>query len=221
VRSGPTIAIVDSGSGNLRSVEKALARVGGRPIVTSDPDVVRRAARVVVPGQGAFADCVAALRERGLDQAIAEVVRAGRPYLGICLGLQVLFDSSEETADGAATPVAGLGLLPGRVVRFAPRASDGGARKVPHIGWNTVRSPRPGAVDPLLRGVDPGAFVYFIHSYLAVPAEPSVIALDCDYGGRFCAAVRAGNLFACQFHPEKSQAVGLRILENFAGADAC
>jgi imidazole glycerol-phosphate synthase subunit HisH len=208
-----TIAIVDSGSGNLHSVEKALARAGGRPIVTADPEVVRRAAKVVVPGQGAFADCVRALRARGLDGAIAEVVAAGRPYLGICLGLQILFDDSEEHG-----PVAGLGLLRGRVRRFTPIGAGGERRKVPHIGWNTLAAPRdrPDApADPLLAGLGDDAFVYFIHSYYAAPADPAVVALECDYGGRFCAAVRADNLFACQFHPEKSQAVGLRLLENF------
>jgi imidazole glycerol-phosphate synthase subunit HisH len=205
--SGGTIAIVDSGSGNLRSVEKALARVGGAPVVSADPEVVRRADRIVVPGQGAFADCVRALRARGLDQAIGEVVAAGRPYLGICLGLQVLFDASEEHG-----PVAGLGLLPGQVVRFTGSGADGAPRKVPHIGWNTVRAARP---DPLLAGIDEDAYVYFIHSYHAAPADPAIVALECDYGGRFCAAVRKDNLFACQFHPEKSQAVGLRLLANF------
>jgi glutamine amidotransferase len=209
-----TIAIVDSGSGNLRSVEKALARVGGAPVVTGDPDVVRRADRVVVPGQGAFADCVTNLRARGLDRAIGEVIAAGRPYLGICLGLQVLFEESDEHG-----PVAGLGLIPGRVERLAPRGPAGAPGKVPHMGWNTVRAPGAGvAADPLLAGVPDGAHVYFIHSYVARPRDPAVVALACDYGGDFCAAVRAGNLFACQFHPEKSQAIGLRILANFVEA---
>jgi glutamine amidotransferase len=213
---GETIAIVDSGSGNLRSVERALASVGGRPIVSADPAVVRRADRVVVPGQGAFADCVAALRSRGLDEAIAEVVRAGRPYLGICLGLQILFDQSDEHG-----PVRGLGLLAGQIVRFADRAADGTPRKVPHIGWNTVGPARAGAGrDPLMAGIGEAPHVYFIHSYHAIPADPRVVALTCDYGGSFCAAVRHENLFACQFHPEKSQRVGLRLLANFVGADA-
>ena len=197
-----SIAVVDSGSGNLRSVERALAAVGGAPVVTSDPDVVRRADRVVVPGQGAFADCMAAMARTGLGEAVREVVRAGRPYLGICLGLQILFQESEEHG-----PVAGLGLLPGRVVRFAPSVG-----KVPHIGWNQVR--RRGD-EPLLRGIPDGAHFYFIHSYLARPADSGAIALTCDYGGDFCAAVRVDNLFACQFHPEKSQGMGLRLLSNY------
>ncbi len=199
------IAVVDSGSGNLRSVERALAHVGGAPVLTKDPDVVRRADRVVVPGQGAFADCMAAMNESGLGEAIREVVRAGRPYLGICLGLQILFEDSEEHG-----PVAGLGLLRGHVVRF-PR----GPLKVPHIGWNQVR---PVKSEPLLDGIPEEAHFYFIHSFVAVPAEARQVALTCDYGGPFCAAVREGNLFACQFHPEKSQAMGLRLLENFASA---
>jgi imidazole glycerol-phosphate synthase subunit HisH len=201
------IAVVDSGSGNLRSVERALAHAGGAPVLTRDPDVVRRADRVVVPGQGAFADCMAAMHRTGLGEVIREVVRAGVPYLGICLGLQILFEDSEEHG-----PVAGLGILPGHVVRF-----PAGRLKVPHIGWNQVR----GAGDePLMRGIPADAHFYFIHSYLAVPAEPRRVALTCDYGGPFCAAVRMDNLFACQFHPEKSQAVGLRLLANFAGASA-
>lgn len=201
--ASPTIAVVDSGSGNLRSVERALAQVGGAPQLTGDPDVVRRADLVVVPGQGAFADCMTQMRRRGLDQVLAEVVRAGRPYFGICLGLQVLFEESDEHG-----PVAGLGLLPGRVVRFRGEAG----LKVPHIGWNQIQVRR---AEPLLAGVPEGAHFYFIHSYCAAPADPGLVALTCDYGGEFCAAVRQGNLFACQFHPEKSQAMGLRLLTNF------
>jgi imidazole glycerol-phosphate synthase subunit HisH len=200
------IAIVDSGYGNLRSVEKALARVGGAPHVLSDPDKIRRADRVVVPGQGAFADCVAAFRERGLGQALREVIDAGRPYLGICLGLQVLFEDSEEQG-----PVAGLGLLAGRVVRLRPKRAD---EKVPHMGWNQVRV-RGQSRDPLLAGVPDRAYFYFVHSYVVVPANADIVALTCDYGGEFPAAIRKDNLFACQFHPEKSQAVGLKVLDNF------
>jgi glutamine amidotransferase len=207
--AAPTIAVVDSGSGNLRSVERALEQVGGAPLLTGDPDRVRRADLVVVPGQGAFADCMAEMRRRGLDEAVGEVVRAGRPYLGICLGLQILFEESEEHG-----PVAGLGLLPGRVSRFA----DMGGLKVPHIGWNQVRA--HGRPEPLLAGVPDAAHFYFIHSYRAQPADPGLVALSCDYGGEFCAAVRQGNLFACQFHPEKSQAFGLRVLANFVAGRA-
>ena len=199
----PAIAVVDSGSGNLRSVERALAHVGGAPRLTSDPDAVRRADVVVVPGQGAFADCMAEMKRRGLDDAVREAVRSGKPYLGICLGLQILFDESEEHG-----PVAGLGILRGRVVKF--RGGDG--LKVPHMGWNEIQARRG---EPLLHGMPERAHFYFIHSYCAQPDDVSLTSLTCDYGGRFCAAVRRDNLFACQFHPEKSQAVGLRLLANF------
>ena len=202
------IAVVDSGSGNLRSVEKAIAHVGGKPVLTSDPDRIRRADRVVVPGQGAFGQMVGALRERGLEDAIRDVIALGRPYLGICLGLQVLFDRSEEQG-----PVDGLGFVGGEVVKFRP---DDPALKVPHMGWNRVH--RAGGREPLLDGIPDGAYFYFVHSYYCVPRDASVTALTCDYGVEFAAAVRKDNLFACQFHPEKSQAVGLRLLKNFAEA---
>ena len=198
-----SVAVVDSGSGNLRSVERALAAAGGEPYLTGDPDRIARADRIVVPGQGAFADCMRTMKERGLDQAVREVIRAGRPYLGICLGLQILFEQSEEHG---TTP--GLGILPGKVIKF----TAAGGRKVPHIGWNQVRAHRP---EPMLAGIPDGAHVYFIHSYYAVPDDANVVSLSCDYGGEFCAAVRHDNLFACQFHPEKSQAVGLHLLGNF------
>ena len=202
------IAVVDSGYGNLRSVEKALAHVGGQPVITADPDVVRRADQVVVPGQGAFRDCVAGLAERGLGEAVRDSIRRGVPFLGICLGLQVLFDESEEQG-----PCRGLGLLPGRVVRFRPTDA---ALKVPHMGWNSVRAPGGTAArDPLWRGLGESEFVYFVHSYFVVPDDPAAIALECEYGLPFCAAIRKDNLFACQFHPEKSQRVGLQILKNF------
>jgi glutamine amidotransferase len=201
-----TIAVVDVCSGNLRSVERALAQVGGRPVITRDPDVVRRADRVVVPGQGAFGEFARGLVERGLGDALREALGSGRPFLGICLGLQVLFEDSEEQG-----PVAGLGLLPGHVVRFRPADP---AIKVPHIGWNQVWRAR-GGDDPLLAGIPDGAHVYFVHSFYPVPAREEDVALTCDHGGRFCAAIRRDNLFAVQFHPEKSQAVGLRLLERF------
>ncbi len=203
------IAVVDSGSGNLRSVEKALAQAGGDPRVTSDPDVVRRADRVVVPGQGAFADCTAGLASRGLEAAVRESIIAGKPYLGICLGLQVLFDESDEHG-----PCKGLGILRGRVVRFPDRPG----MKVPHMGWNQVHLAGPPATEPMWRGLPDGGHVYFVHSFYAVPDDPSVIALSCDYGGAFCAAIRKDNIFACQFHPEKSQAIGLGMLANFVRA---
>jgi glutamine amidotransferase len=204
------VAIVDTGSGNLRSVEKALAHVGGEPAITSDPDVIRRAERVVVPGQGAFGAFVRAMRERGLEDALREAIASGRPFLGICLGLQVLFEESEEQG-----PVAGLGVLPGRVVRFRPASA---ACKVPHMGWNQVRRAHaapeaPG--DPLLAGIPDDTWFYFVHSYYVAPARPADVALTCEYELPFAAAVRRDNVFACQFHPEKSHRAGLRLLANF------
>jgi len=202
-----TIAVVDVCSGNLRSVEKALAHVGGHPVVTSDPDVIRRADKVVVPGQGAFGEFARGLAERSLEEPLREAIASGKPFLGICLGMQVLFEVSEEQG-----PVPGLGLLPGQVVRFRPADR---ALKVPHMGWNQVRRTELGAREPLLRDVPDDAFFYFVHSFYVAPGDRSVVALECDYDVPFAAAVRRDNLFACQFHPEKSQKVGLAILHNF------
>ncbi len=201
------IAVVDVCSGNLRSVEKALQHVGGEVLVTSDPDVVRKADKVVVPGQGAFGEFARGLIERNLEAVLREVIARGTPFLGICLGMQVLFETSEEQG-----PVRGLGLLGGAVVKF--RFADP-SLKVPHIGWNQVRRTAAAADEPLLAGLDGEPYAYFDHSYFAAPVDPGVVALACDYGGGFCAAVRKDNLFACQFHPEKSQQVGLTILRNF------
>ncbi|HZJ67711.1 MAG TPA: imidazole glycerol phosphate synthase subunit HisH [Kofleriaceae bacterium] len=198
------IAVVDVCSGNLRSVERAIAQVGGDVIVTREPQVVRRADKVVVPGQGAFGVFMHGLVERGLGDAVREAIASGRPFLGICLGMQVLFDSSEEQG-----PCPGLGVVPGRVVRIVPSEPH---IKVPHIGWNRIAQQRP---DAMLEGVEDGAHVYFDHSYHAVPDDPSLVALDADHGIRLTAAIRSGNIFACQFHPEKSQSVGLQILRNF------
>ena len=198
------IAIVDVCSGNLRSVERALARAGGDVAVTRDAQTVRCADKIVVPGQGAFGMFMRGLVERGLGDAIREAIASGRPFLGICLGMQVLFESSEEQG-----PCDGLGVIPGRVVRIAPAAPH---IKVPHIGWNRVVHHRP---DPMLAGVADGAHVYFDHSYHAVPGDPAIVALDSDHGIPITAAIRKDNIFACQFHPEKSQTVGLQMLRNF------
>lgn len=206
------IAIVDVCSGNLRSVERALARAGGRPVVTRDPEVVRRADKIVVPGQGAFGVFMHGLVERDLGGALREAIASGRPYLGICLGLQVLFESSEEAREAGGPAPAGLGVLRGRVVRLRPAATQ---MKVPHMGWNQVRRLQP---ERLLDGVPDEAYVYFVHSYHAVPDDRGLIALEADHGGPITAAIRKDNLFACQFHPEKSQAVGLQILRNFVEA---
>jgi glutamine amidotransferase len=212
-----TIAVIDLGSGNLRSVERALAHVGGHPEVTADPARIRRADRLVMPGQGAFLHTRTALRERGLEPVLRERLAAGTPYLGICMGMQILFEESEEHG-----PVTGLGLLAGSCVRFrdTPAAPGQPPReipplKIPHMGWNQLIPVRP---DPLLAGIPGDAHFYFVHSYHVVPRDPEVVVLRCDYGGEFVAAVRKDNLFACQFHPEKSQAVGLQLLENFVSA---
>jgi imidazole glycerol-phosphate synthase subunit HisH len=203
------IAIIDYGMANLRSVEKALAHVGGASVITGDPDVVARAERVVLPGVGAFCACMNNLNARGLNQAVLSAVREGKPFLGICVGMQMLFESSTEMG---VSP--GLGLLGGRVVKFfeeAP-APAGDDLKVPHIGWN-VLGVKPGT--RLLAGLPPESRVYFVHSYYPVPADPSVVSAMSDYGGEFCCAVETRNIAATQFHPEKSGAVGLHILRNF------
>jgi glutamine amidotransferase len=204
--SAPRIAIVDVCSGNLRSVERALAAAGADTFVTRDAAELRRADKLVIPGQGALGTFARELAARGLEAPLREELASGKPMLGICLGMQVLFEHGEEHGG-----IQGLGLLGGDVVKFAASAD----RKVPHIGWNQIEAPAGRARDPLLRDIPDGAHVYFVHSYYAVPTDPSVIAVETDYGGRFCAAIRKDNLFACQFHPEKSQHVGLQLLRNF------
>ena len=194
------IAIVDVCSGNLRSVERALAHVGGEVVVTRDPDVVTRADKIVVPGQGAFGVFMRGLAERGLGEALRQKIASGAPYLGICLGMQVLFEHSEEG------DVAGLGIFAGDVVRFRPTDPT---LKVPHMGWNQVALRHPTA------GLADGAYVYFVHSYYCAPRDPAALAVEATHGVTFCAAVQRDNVFACQFHPEKSQAVGLGLLRTF------
>ena len=198
------IAIIDYGMGNLRSVQKALEAVGHGATVTSDPDEVRRASRVILPGVGAFADAIAELRRTGLGEAFVEAVRAGKPCLGVCLGLQLLLDASEEDGEHR-----GLGLIPGRVVRFAPEPG----LKVPHMGWNTLRARKP---SPLLEGLEPGPSVYFVHSYYARPDDPRDVIAESDHPRPFAAMIGRDNLVATQFHPEKSQRVGLAMYANFA-----
>ncbi|HVR62860.1 MAG TPA: imidazole glycerol phosphate synthase subunit HisH [Polyangia bacterium] len=210
MKARPRVAVADTGSGNLRSVEKALAAVGADVVVTTDADRVAAADKVVVPGQGAFGGCVAGLSRDGgaLGQAVLAAIRGGRPYLGICLGLQVLFEGSEEDPG-----CQGLGVLPGRVRRFAPAPG----LKIPHMGWNATApaAAAAGARAPVLAQTPPGTFFYFVHSYYADPARAADVALQTEHGVRFCAAVARDNVFACQFHPEKSQQAGLALLRGF------
>ena len=199
-----SIAIVDYQMGNLRSVQKAFERVGHEATITSRPQDLLAADKVVLPGVGAFRDAIAELRRRDLVEPIREVVASGTPFLGICLGLQLLFDVSYE--DGT---YEGLGIVPGEVKRFELPPEY----KVPHMGWNEVVRQQEVSC---LEGVEDGSHFYFVHSYYVEPKDPSWVALTADYGGEFCAAVSRENLFATQFHPEKSQTTGLRLLGNFA-----
>ncbi|MCR4420233.1 MAG: imidazole glycerol phosphate synthase subunit HisH [Clostridia bacterium] len=195
------LAVVDYGMGNLRSVHKALEKLGYAAAVTSDPRTVERAQGIVLPGVGAFADAARRLRELGLDEVIRRAVAAGRPFLGICLGLQLLFEVSEENG-----PHQGLGIFPGRVRRLGPEL------KVPHMGWNQVERVRP---SPLFSGVPDGVPFYFVHSYYADPADPELVLAATDYGRSFPCVVGRGVVFGVQFHPEKSSRWGLKLLSNF------
>jgi glutamine amidotransferase len=202
-----TVAVVDYGMGNLRSVAKAIEHVApaAQVIVTADPRAVAAADRVVVPGQGAMPDCMRELKTRGLDAAVIDAAR-NKPFLGICIGLQMLFEHSEEG------DVAGLAILPGRVRRFPQEVMGAQGLKVPHMGWNQVSQAESHA---LWTGIDDGARFYFVHSYYVEPASPDAIAGSTDYGIGFTSAVTRANIFATQFHPEKSAQAGLRLLANF------
>jgi imidazole glycerol-phosphate synthase subunit HisH len=204
--AGADVVIVDYGMANLRSVQKAFERVGFAAEITSNPEPIAAASRLVLPGVGAFRDAIACLRDTGLDRIITDYIATGRPFLGICLGLQMLFEKSHE--DGLHT---GLGILAGEVVRF-PHVPG---LKVPHMGWNTLRFPGP--VCPLFAGLPADPAVYFVHSYYAAPTNRGLIAAEADYPEPFCAAAWKDNVFATQFHPEKSQDVGMTILRNFGG----
>lgn len=209
--SAPIIAVIDNGICNLRSVTKALEAVGAEPRVVRTPQEVAdaRARGLVLPGVGALRDCVAALRATQLDRTVREWIAADRPFLGVCLGMQALFETSEEGG------VVGLGVFPGKVVRFQRPASF----KIPHMGWNTVRFLQPESA--LATGLTrEGEAFYFVHSFHCVPADPALVLAECDYGGAFTAAIGRGRCFATQFHPEKSQTKGLQIYRNFAHAAA-
>ncbi|MFZ9933033.1 MAG: imidazole glycerol phosphate synthase subunit HisH [Chthoniobacterales bacterium] len=199
----PRVAVIDYGSGNLRSVEKALQKAGAEPVRCAEADDIAPCQAIVLPGVGSFGDCARSLGERGLTGVLREWLAADRPYLGICLGYQILFESSEESPEAR-----GLGHWPGRVVRFP--AAPG--RKVPHMGWNSLAR---GAEDAIFTGMPEESYVFFVHSFYPAPQDETLVTAWCDYGVNFAAAAARGRVHGVQFHPEKSQEVGLRILENF------
>ena len=197
------VAIIDYGAGNIKSVENAVRYLGHEAVLTRDPDVILGADHVILPGVGAFGDAMARIVKYGLDDVLREVVSREIPLLGICLGLQLLFERSEESP-GAE----GLCILRGKIRRIP----EGDGRKVPQIGWNDLHYPNPGR---LFEGLDEGAYVYFVHSYYLRAEDPAIVTAKTQYGVSIDAAVESGNVYACQFHPEKSEAVGMRILSNF------
>ncbi len=201
------LALIDYGSGNLRSVEKALRHVGAEVQIVTRPEELRPAQGAVLPGVGAFDDCIQALHKQELLGALRDFIKSGRPFLGICVGYQALFERSEEFHSRAP----GLAIFAGRVVRFA---SQNGL-KIPQIGWNRLELVRPDC--PLYRGVADGSYVYFVHSYFPQPTDAGIVATRTVYGAPFASSIWRGNVYATQFHPEKSQAVGLQLLTNFVG----
>lgn len=208
------IAIIDYGMGNLRSVQKGFEKVGHNAVVTSDKAAIMDASHVVLPGVGAFPDCMRNLEEKGLLDVVPKVVNSGRPFLGICLGLQLLFTESEEFGVHR-----GLDIIKGRVIRFGSelRTPNSELLKVPHMGWNTVTVRKRVAV---LEGIEEGSYFYFVHSFYVVPEDENIVATTTGYGVEFVSSVSRDNLFATQFHPEKSQEKGLRILKNFGDISA-
>lgn len=197
------IAIIDYDAGNMKSVEKALDFLGAEYIVSRNEEELRKADKLILPGVGAFGDAMSKLDSYGLSAVIKELVGAGKPILGICLGLQLMFEESEETPG-----VRGLSLLKGKIVRF----DDSFGLKIPQIGWNSLDFPK---TSKLFAGVEEGSYVYFVHSYYLKAEDEGIVAATCEYGNHVHAAVESGNIYACQFHPEKSSDVGLRILKNY------
>ncbi len=203
------IAIIDYGMGNLRSLQKGFEKIGAEAVITSEPDTVASAGKIVLPGVGAFRDCMRNLAEGGFVKPLLDAIAAGKPFLGICLGMQMLFTDSSEFGLHR-----GLGVIPGHVRRFPENMIEDGKRlKVPHMGWNQIRLLGD---NPLFQGIDEGSDLYFVHSFYVIPDDPGVIAAKTVYGIEFCSALCKGNIFATQFHPEKSQETGLRMLKNFA-----
>jgi len=207
------IGIIDYGMGNLRSVQKAFEFVGAGTRVLESADQIARVDHLVLPGVGAFADGMKHLAERDLIDPIKAFIDTGRPFLGICIGMQLLLEGSEEDAPSTAALVPGLGALGGNVVKFSGSEYGPSKLKVPHMGWNAIRWKRD---DLLFAGLEQGAFVYFVHSYYACPDDAQVISATTQYGCTFCSSVCWNNIWATQFHPEKSQRVGLKMLSNFA-----
>ncbi len=198
------IVIIDYGMGNLRSVQKALEKVDAPAVITSDPEKVLQADKVILPGVGAFPACMENLKNLNLVESIKEVIQRGKPFFGICMGLQVLFDESEEFGHHE-----GLGIIPGKVVKFKLSKKF----KIPHMGWNRIQKKKRTAI---LSEIEDNSYFYFVHSYHAVPKDSEVIVTTTDYGKDFVSSIARDNLFACQFHPEKSQATGLKLLKAFA-----
>lgn len=200
------IAIIDYGMGNLRSVTNALARLGADAVVTRDKGAIEKSGAIILPGVGAFGKCIENLEKYGLLSFIRETILGGKQYLGICLGMQVLFESSEE-----APGVSGMGIIKGTVPRFTA------GLKVPHMGWNSLEVIK---TSKILRGIGSGEYFYFVHSYYCLPEEEGIVATRTQYGNNFASSIEKENIFACQFHPEKSQSVGLKLLQNFISLTA-
>lgn len=204
------IAIIDYEAGNLRSVAKAFEQVGSDPLITCDVETILNSDAVVLPGVGAFADCMNSLVDKGMDKVVKSCINMCKPFLGICLGYQMLFESSEEHPEGA-TDISGLGIFRGRVRKFPPEMG----LKVPHMGWNSLSFPRPSL---FFKGISQESYVYFVHSYYVDAMDKNLVVAKTDYGFSFDAAIATDNVFAMQFHPEKSGEVGLSLIRNFLKA---